>query len=218
MRIVVATILLTVTWLLALATPSTLITIPSTDIQAAKTWHLGMDTFVPMDGATSVPFADFGLTYGITPRLEAGIDVISPASNPLWLNAKFLVLTPDQSPVPVAVGVFNYGTNEPENQQVFYAVGSHAFPVARLTAGLWQASDSATAIGSEDSGIMLGLDRTIGPWWFGADYMSGKSALGSINVGVGYALTERIGFIIGYDNYNAGSLKDAVNFQLDVNL
>ncbi len=218
MRTIVATFLLLVACLVALATPSTLVTIPSTDIQPTKIWHLGMDTIMPLTGSESVPFADFGLTYGLTPRLEAGIDLVSPADNPLWLNAKFLVLTPAQSPVPVAVGVYNFGTNDLENQQVLYAVGSYAFAPARLTAGLWQANDSAAVIGSEDSGIMLGLDKTLGAWWLGADYMSGKSGLGSINVGVGYALSDKVGFIIGYDNYNAGSLKDAVNFQLDVNL
>lgn len=219
MRILVATLLLA-TGLAVFATPSTLVTIPSTDIQAAGTWHLGMDTLVPMSASESVPFADLGLTYGVHPRVEIGVDLISPADNPLWLNAKVLVLTPDQSPVPVAVGVYNYGTNEPENQQVLYAVGSYVLPVAdgvRLTAGGWQANDTATSIGAEDTGLMLGLDKTIGPWWLGADYLSGDSALGSVNVGVGYALTDSIGIIMGYDYYNASGATDAVNFQLDVN-
>ncbi|OPZ81544.1 MAG: hypothetical protein BWY76_03000 [bacterium ADurb.Bin429] len=131
-----------------------------------------------------------------------------------------LALTPEQSPVPIAVGVYNYSTNEPENQQVMYVVGSYALPIVdsvRFTAGAWQANDKATSIGTEDTGIMLGLDKTVGKWWMGADYMSGDSALGSVNVGVGYALTDSIGVILGYNHYNASGATDAVNFQLDVN-
>ncbi|HOF88165.1 MAG TPA: hypothetical protein PLZ36_08705 [Armatimonadota bacterium] len=219
MRTLVATLLLAA-GLAAFATPSTLVTIPSTDMQAAGTWRLGADTVVPMTASESVPFFDLGLTYGASPRVEVGVDFISPADTPLWLNAKVLVLTPARSPVPVAVGVYNFGTNEAENQRVLYAVGSYVLPVAdglRLTAGAWQANDKAAAIGTEDTGIMLGLDTTIGKWWLGADYVSGDSALGSVNVGVGYALTDSIGVILGYDHYNASGATDAVNFQLDVN-
>lgn len=216
MRTVFASLLLMV-GLAAFATPSTLITIPSTDIQAAGTWHLGMDTFVYTTGSAAANFADFGLTYGVTPRIELGFDLVSPQNNPVWLNGKVLFVKPDQFPVAVAAGVYNAGFTDAVNQQVAYVIGSGTVPglPARITGGLWQGNDKA--LGSDDSGIMLGLDKTVNKWWFGADYMSGNSALGSTNVGVGYALTDKIGVIVGYDKFNASGAADAVNFQLDVN-
>jgi hypothetical protein len=216
MRTLFATLLLVI-GLAAFATPSTLITIPSTDIQAAGTWHLGMDTFVYTNGSTAVNFADLGLTYGVTPRIELGIDLVSPQNNPLWLNGKIQLVTPDQFPVAVAAGIYNYSTTDAVNQEVMYVVGSGTIPglPARITGGLWQGND--VAIGADDSGFMLGVDKTIDKWWFGADYISGDSLLGSLNVGVGYALTDKIGIIVGYDKFNASGAADAVNFQLDVN-
>jgi hypothetical protein len=50
----------------ALATPSTQIWIPSTDIQAYKTLHLGIDNYIRTSKDGGFPnFYDIGLTAGV---------------------------------------------------------------------------------------------------------------------------------------------------------
>lgn len=195
------------------ATPSTLVTIPSTDIQPKGVWHLGADSVVPTDGSPA--FVDVGLTYGVTERFEVGIDYISGTTSPVWGNAKFLLIPADQSPVAVAAGIYNTGTSNLVNQQIAYAVGSTSLAGIRLTFGGYTGNDDA--LGGDDTGYLLGLDRTQGKWWLGADYASGENAIGSWNLGVGYALTDKVGFIVGYDNFNSDALPDAFNIQFDVN-
>jgi hypothetical protein len=76
----------------ALATPSTLITIPSTDIQPVGIWHFGVDNTLYTGGDTApAPFVDVGLTYGITRRVEAGIDLITGTDSPLWGQCESVV-------------------------------------------------------------------------------------------------------------------------------
>lgn len=221
------------------ATPSTLVTIPSTDIQAKGTWHLGVDSFVYNGGDSApTPLIDAGVTYGVLPRVEVGADLINGTDSPLWGNAKVQLLTPDQSPVVVAAGIYNAGSSDALNQSVTYAVASTTFAGSRegdtpegktcfkgmpavldgtrLTAGVYKGREEA--LGDDDSGLMVGLDRCVGKYWLGADYFSGNSGLGSWNVGVGYAITDKVGVILGYDNYNATGVPDSWNFQFDWNL
>jgi hypothetical protein len=214
MRTLVASLLLAVSMPLW-ATPSTLVTIPSTDIQAAGTWHLGADTIAYLNGSTTAPFFDLGLTYGAMPRVEVGVDMISPTENPIWLNGKVLLLSPDQSPVALAAGIYNAATSGGTKQNVAYVIGSGTVGGVRVHLGGFQANDDV--FGADDTGFMVGLDKTIDKWWLGADYLSGKNPLGSWNLGVGYALTDKIGVIVGYDHYNVGA-PHSVNFQLDINL
>lgn len=221
------------------ATPTGLVAIPSTDIQPKGVWHLGVDLFVYNGGDSApTPFVDANVTYGVLPRVEVGVDVINGTDSPVWGNAKVQLLTPSQSPVVVAAGIYNAGSSGALNQSVAYAVASttfaksregdtpegktcfHVIPTAldgtRLTAGVFQGREEA--LGDDNSGYMVGLDRCVGKYWLGADYMSGKSGLGSVNVGVGYAITDKVGVILGYDNYNAAGVPDSLNFQFDWNL
>ena len=83
--------LLVVTSGAALATPSTQIWIPSTDIQAYKTVHLGIDNyFRAASNPNSVTgrdanVMDIGLTVGVLPfeklQMEIGFDFLSMAGN-----------------------------------------------------------------------------------------------------------------------------------------
>lgn len=84
----------------ALATPSTQIWSPSTDVQAYKVWHLGIDNYIrtSADGAVTNNVFDTGLTVGVLPsekvHMEVGIDYMetgtsSPADeSPIYFNAK----------------------------------------------------------------------------------------------------------------------------------
>ena len=72
----------------AFATPSTQIWIPSTDVQAYKSVHLGIDNYVRADrrddGSRDPNVYDIGLTAGVLPfekvMMEVGIDYISNGS------------------------------------------------------------------------------------------------------------------------------------------
>lgn len=222
MRTIIATLLFLLSVPL-LATPSTLVQIPSTDIQPQGVWHLGVDSYAFTNGSSpdyQHAFIDTGLTYGVTPRLELGIDMVTGQRNPLWLNGKYLIVSPQQSPVALAIGVFNAATDTATNQSVSYLVGSGCIEGTRLTAGGYIGNNSVLGEHQSD-GIMVGLDRTLGKWWLGLDYFSGKNAIGSVNAGVGYSFTDKISAIVGYDHFNNVDINgtaNALNFQLDVNL
>src|SRR5689334_20962202 len=78
----------------ALATPSTIIYIPSTDIQAPKTMHFGIDSYFTFDNQGTGNVTDTGLTWGFK-RFEVGVDHIGGTNEPFLGNAKFLV-TPEK--------------------------------------------------------------------------------------------------------------------------
>ncbi len=118
---------------LALATPSTQIWIPSTDIQPFNVWHLGLDNYLRssdkshfVEGQRDPNIFDAGLTVGVLPfeavKAEIGADYLVNGTayddHPLYFNAK--VGVPEgtlytnslslNSP-SLAVGGFNFGTD-----------------------------------------------------------------------------------------------------------
>lgn len=223
MRTIMIMLLLLVASVALYATSSGLVSIPSTDIQPKGIWHLGVDSFVFPDGdASPASLVDFGITYGLHERVEVGFDVLSGSDTPLYLNAKVLV-TPVGSPVALAAGVFNVGTSNPEDSSIVYAVASTILPESmkgvRLTAGPYLAQKAN--LGDDNSGFMLGLDKTVGKYWLAVDYISGSNLLGSVNLGLGYTVSDKSGFIVGYNMFNdsdAAGTNDAINFQYDLNL
>jgi hypothetical protein len=200
-----------------LATPSTLVWIPSTDIQPRGVLHLGVDSYVFTAGDDSpAPIVDFSLTYGITPKVEVGIDLFSNTGDPLFFNGKVQLLSPTEKlPLAVAAGIYNAGTAGATNQSLWYAVGSYTCNGTRLTAGGYTGRNEA--LGDDHSGLLLGLDKQLNKTiWLGVDYQSGDNPVGALNFGVGYTLSENVSVIVGYDIYNVGG-PDSVNFQLDAN-
>lgn len=205
------------------ATSSGLVAIPSTDIQPKGIWHLGVDSFVFPDGdASPASLVDFGMTYGLHDRVEVGFDALSGTDNPLYLNAKVLV-SPLGSPVALAAGVFNVGSDMPKDSSIFYAVASSTLPESmkgvRLTVGSYLAQKAN--LGNENVGLMLGIDKSVGKYWLAADYISGSNALGSVNLGLGYTVSDNSGIIVGYNMFNDAGIvgsNDAINFQYDLNL
>ena len=96
----------------ALATPSTQIWIPSTDIQAYKTLHLGIDNYIRTSKDGGFPnFYDIGLTAGVLPfekiQAEIGIDYLDggQAGIPGSFNE-----SADKSPI-----YFNWKLGTPED-------------------------------------------------------------------------------------------------------
>jgi hypothetical protein len=150
----------------AYATPSTIVWIPSVDIQPYKTVHLTYDSYLrahTTDGSRFPAIVDVGLTGGVLPfqkiQAEVGFDLIDQPGDagkyPLFLNAK--VGTPEDawfkgSPA-FAVGGYNFGTKSGDlrkgdpvatNQNIVYAIAGKTLPVVgRLEAGYFVGNKKA---------------------------------------------------------------------------
>lgn len=228
----------------ALATPSTQIWIPSTDIQAFGTAHLGIDNYVrtakdPILNDTKAPNVyDLGLTFGLLPfekvQLEAGIDYLvsgTPAdSTPLYFNWK--LGTPEESlftfSPALAVGMYNMGTKTGATKQnIVYGLAAKTLPVVgRFTFGGYHGSETILGQG-QNEGVMASWDRTLSELsdkvWVAVDYMSGNNANGALSFGVSYAFAKNVSVIFGYDIYNnpdlntLGGGKNTFTTQLDIN-
>ncbi len=201
------------------ATPSTLIWIPSTDLQADGTWHLGIDNyFTRTDGYRSP--TDLGLTYGLLGgKAEVGVDYLGGSDDPLYFNAKYLLL-PESEKVPaLAVGVYNLGTaSGVTDYNMLYVLGAKTFGPARVTLGYCKGKESTLGC---DSGMLLaGVDGYLTgdkKWWGAIDYQSGDNAFGALNLGASYAVTDKVSLLFGYDLYNDSALDDTITTQLDIN-
>ena len=237
-----AALLCAVSFGTALATPSTIVWIPSVDIQPYKTGHLTFDTYLRAkenpDGTRTAPVVDLGLTGGILPypkiQAEAGFDLIDQPGDagkyPLFFNAK--VGTPEDawfkgSPA-VAVGGYNFGTkSDVTDQNIVYGLVAKAFPViGRLAAGYFAGNDKilVDANGSKDEkGVLLSWDRTFSEisdkLWAAVDYQGTDSAIGALSFGISYAFAKNASIIFGYDIYNEKKTggENTFTVQLDIN-
>ncbi|MBU0610140.1 MAG: hypothetical protein KKI08_19810 [Armatimonadetes bacterium] len=219
MRVPILLLAVCCTAAVAWATPSTLVWIPSVDIQAPGTWHLGVDNyFTPTDGTRSP--TDVGVTYGFANgRAEAGIDYFGGQDDPFFFNAKVLV-TPETARIPaVAVGVYNLGTeSDVTDYNMIYGLVAKTFGGARLTAGYCHGNEGA--LGMDPDMLLLGLDGYLSrdkKWWGAVDYQSGTNAFGALSFGVSYAVAPNVSLLVGYDIYNAAAVDGTITTQLDIN-
>jgi hypothetical protein len=240
-----ATMIVVATAGAALATPSTQIWIPSTDIQAYKTLHLGIDNYIrtSKNGPVANNVYDIGLTAGVLPweklQAEVGIDYIDGGTNagadahPLYFNAK--VGTPEDSlckySPALAIGIYNVGTQTggvaPTKQNMVYGLVAKTLPViGRLSAGGYHGSSTVLVDEnghSANDGVLLSWDRTMSEisdkLWMAVDYQSGESALGAFNFGVAWSFSKNVSVIFGYDIYNNTKTGGTNTFttQLDIN-
>ena len=216
----------------ALATPSTQIWIPSTDVQKVGTFHLGIDNYVAAEGEGTVPLYVLGLTAGVIPseviQAEVGVDYIAGLGDtaddtPYYFNAK--VGTPEGSlfagSPALAVGGYNFGTeSDVTNQNIVYGLAAKTLPVVgRFSLGYFTANEDV--IGDDNSGVLASWDRTlteISPkLWAAVDYQGGESALGALNFGLSWAFADNVSVIFAYDIYNNSALNDTFTTQLDIN-
>jgi hypothetical protein len=172
----------------ALATPSTQIWIPSTDIQPYKTLHLNFDTYIRVSkhAGVNTNVIDVGPTIGILPfekiQAEIGLDYIDSGTSsgadthPFYLNAK--LGTPEDSlfkySPAIAVGIYNVGTKfsnanadtfDATKQDIVYGLMAKTLPViGRITAGGYHGSGTVLVDQnghSANDGVMLSWDRTM---------------------------------------------------------
>ncbi|MBM3473637.1 MAG: hypothetical protein FJX75_10245 [Armatimonadetes bacterium] len=195
------------------ATPSTIIYIPSTDTLAKGTVHLDYDTlFTVGRGKGNSTAASIGALYGVTDRLEVGLDYLTSTGNPLVGNAKYKVWNDDR--FAVAVGAWLLGDEGTTGVNQVYGLASYNCKDGRFAAGF--AHGSKTTLGTDEDQFWLSYDKVLNDrWWVGADYVSGDSAMGSLNLGVGYTLADNVSMILGCDLYNASGANDTVTVQLD---
>ena len=207
---------------MSFATPSTNIWNPSTDIQAVGGWHLGIDDYFTVEEKTSGGYqtpTDVGLTYGLLPGLEAGIDVFLPqaiSASPLVFNAKYGI--PESGSLPaLAVGGFGFGlTKGITDQNAIYGIAAKLFPLGRISAGYFT-GNSAT-IGAENKGFILAWDKALtDKLWTSVDYASGNSTLGATFYGFSWLFASNTSIIFAYGTYHNG-IKPTVTTQLDINL
>lgn len=209
----------------ALATPSTQIWIPSTDIQATGTTHLGFDNYnsigLPNGAAAGTGvtnYYDFGVTYGAISGLEVGFDYISTLQNPLVFNVKYGI--PEGTlPVSVAVGAYNIGlatTNAAtayagNDQNIIYGLVAKNFDFGRISAGYYSANSKNPAFdkaillngkAQDSAGLLLSYDKQFtDKIWGAVDYQGGNNFFGALSFGVSYAFAPNTSVIFGYNMY-----------------
>ena len=204
------------------ATPSTQIWNPSTDIQAAGVWHLGIDDYFTVEDRTAGGYSyptDIGLTYGLVPGLEVGVDALLPPGtpgSPLVFNAKYAI--PESGAIPaLALGGFGFGLQPGlTDQNVLYGLAAKSFFFGRLSVGYF--SGKAATIGSDNNGFILSWDKAVSDkLWVSIDHASGRSALGATFYGFAWLFAPNTSIICGYGTYNNGA-KPTLTTQLDINL
>ncbi len=198
------------------ATPSTLVWIPSTDIQPKGVFHLGYDTYTsPGSDATNATV--YGVTYGVSEQIEVGIDYFSGTNRPWFFNAKLRVLEENESNPAVALGIYNVSPKSDVTQNLAYALVSKTFAGTRFHAGY--ATGKKSVLGRDENMVLLGIDRQLDDkWWVAADYQGGKSFMGALSVGAAYKFADNASVLVGYDFYNDSSIKDTVTVQIDIDL
>ncbi len=221
---------------IANATPSTQIWIPSTDIQAYKTVHFGLDSYMKTEeGVTDEPtVTNVGLTVGLLPfekiQLEAGIDyrdISGDHKYPLLFNAKLGV--PEgavfkDSPA-LAVGGYDLGTesNVTNSNLVYGLVAKTIDKIGRLSVGYYYGNDKVLLDindNKDNDGILVSWDRTISEisdkLWAAIDYQGGENVYGALSFGAAWKFAPNVGVIFGYDIYNETSYRPTATIQLDI--
>ena len=229
---------------LSLATPSTHVWAPSTDIQANGTFHLTSDVYVPSekDASGSKPdtVTNLGLETGLWPikdklGVELGFDNITGYGAlddyPLYFNAK--LGTPenilfDQAPA-VAFGGYYFGTKHDQtDQNVYYVKGAKTLTVSDFTAGrlsvgwFWGKDELLLdENGEPDSdGVLLTWERTMpeisDKLWLCVDYQGSNSGNGALAPGFAWKFADNVSVLFGYVIPNNDNLAENFTVQLDI--
>lgn len=204
------------------ATPSGIIWIPSTDIQASGKTHFGIDSYFTLKplqsgestGAFTTPAVN--LTWGAK-DFEFGVDYVTSQKDPFYFNAKAKLLGKKATDLNLAAGVYNLGTTSLTNQEVKYLLASIAAKDGtRFSFGY--GIGRKKSLGDDYKMIMASIDKQLNDkWWVAVDYQGGKSSLGALNFGVAYNFAPNASLLLAYDIYNNKEYKNTMSLQLDIN-
>jgi hypothetical protein len=231
----------------AMATPSTQIWIPSTDVKGFKEINISIDNYARLsstpDSTTGVGVNtyDVGLTFGILPlenfKIEVGVDYMTDnvsgsamEKHPANLNFKGGI--PEDAffkGMPaIAAGMFAINTaSDPLSANVAYGLIAKTFPViGRLTVGGYNGAERSLGVKS-NTGVLASWDRTMSEisdkLWLAVDYQSGNNFMGAVSFGGSWAFSKQVSLIVGANIYNPGQEtlyggKPTFTTQLDINL
>lgn len=206
------------------ATPSTQIWNPSTDVRPAGSVHLDIDNYFTLQGPASGGYAfpaDIGLTCGVLPGLEVGIDILLPQTDPFMFNAKYGL--PESVSMPaIAIGGYGFGTRAGvTDQNIIYALAAKTVPFGRLSAGYLSGNEKVLLDPSgnkSNSGLILTWDKQLtDKLWACIDYAGSNSLIGALFAGGSYSFSPNVSVIFAYGTFNNGS-KPVVTTQVDINL
>jgi hypothetical protein len=231
---------------IAMATPSTQIWIPSTDVQGYKTLHLGIDNYTrtSSEGAANRPNVyDLGLTAGVLPfekiQAEVGVDYITNGvsgfdGNPISFNVK--LATPEDSiftfSPALALGGYGLGTNGSTkssfrtDQNMVYGLAARTLPLlGRISAGYYVGNDDVLVDRNgkrDNNGVLLSWDRTMSEvsdkLWLAVDYQGGQNSMGAFNVGASWKFSKNVSVLFGYDIFNDNKVAGANTFTTQVDI
>jgi len=219
------------------ATPSTIIWIPSVDLQAYKSFHLHIDNYA-YDFEKGKTFSgaafptDLGLTVGVLPfssvQAEIGVDYMTPHISPFLLNAK--VGFPEGALMDgfpaMAIGEFAFGfLRNVTDYNIVYGITGKTFPViGRIEAGYFSGNKKLLvdlAGNADNSGVLLSWDRQITEisenLWLAIDYQGGKSGFGAFSYGFAWSFSKNVSVLFARDVFNA-DLPSTFTIQLDINI
>lgn len=209
----------------AQATPSTVIWIPSVDLQPFLVFHLNSDIYFRTRnepaGGMRAPLYMLGPTIGILPwerfQMEIGFDLMfqgdsSLDSYPIYFHGK--IGTPEGSlfkwsPAIVA-GAYNLGVKSGlTTQNMGYGMLGRTLPcLGRLQLGYFYAHDALFVNENGEAsnhGFLAAWDRTmkeISPkLWLAVDYQGSRSWVGAVSFGAAWSFTDTISMILGYNFY-----------------
>ena len=172
----------------ALATPSTQIWIPSTDVKGFKEVNIGVDNYIRFsDAANAGPnYYDLGVTAGVLPlenfKLELGVDYLTDNlggnSNVTSNQAKHPIMFNFKAGIPedafgikgmpaIAAGMYNIGTFDHgatggnTMQNIAYGLVAKTFPViGRISVGGYNGAEKQ--LGKKiNNGVLASWDRSM---------------------------------------------------------
>lgn len=229
----------------ACATPSTTYwTTCTPDIQPYGKWHVTYDSYftVGRKGTEQGDFpTDVGLTVGVLPyeklNMEVGFDLLEPADDPLFFNAK--LGTPEGSlcegSPAMSFGVWNVGTQKGlTDYDIWHFVVGKTLPgkLGRLHGGAYISSTNTLKSSDGDvknKGFMIGWDKAFYPvkegdrqfnrFMLAADYASGDNAIGGGGAGLYVFFTPDVSLLMGPVWFNDEDLNGDYKWtmQLDIN-
>jgi hypothetical protein len=231
-----------------MATPSTQIWIPSTDVKGFKEVNIGVDNYIRFSSASDAGpnYYDLGVTAGVLPfeniKLEVGIDYLTDgvsgslqSKHPLLFNFKAGI--PEDAfgikglPAVAAgmygIGTYDHGVGDNTMQNIVYGLVAKTFPViGRISVGGYNGAEKN--LGKNiNSGVLASWDRTMSEisdkLWLAVDYMGGNNYNGGVSFGGSWAFSKQVSLIVGMNVWNPAQSvltggKPTFTTQLDINL